>query len=116
MQLQHLVIVRCENLLLLLSGLTLYWHFHFSWLYFCYFILVPDLAMVGYLFNNRAGAFLYNLTHNYVLPIILLAFYPLYPQVLMLALIWIVHIGFDRALGYGLKSPQGFKKTHLLSE
>jgi hypothetical protein len=28
-------------------------------------------------------------------------------------LIWCAHIGFDRALGYGLKSPEGFRFTHL---
>ncbi|NMM27217.1 MAG: DUF4260 domain-containing protein, partial [Glaciimonas sp.] len=30
-----------------------------------------------------------------------------------LALIWFVHIGVDRMLGYGLKYPEGFKVTHL---
>ena len=28
-------------------------------------------------------------------------------------LIWIVHIGVDRTLGYGLKYPTDFKDTHL---
>ena len=32
---------------------------------------------------------------------------------LSLALIWLAHIGFDRALGYGLKYAQGFGWTHL---
>lgn len=30
-----------------------------------------------------------------------------------LALIWVAHIGFDRALGYGLKYASGFGDTHL---
>ena len=30
-----------------------------------------------------------------------------------LALIWLVHIGVDRAVGYGLKYPGGFRETHL---
>ena len=29
------------------------------------------------------------------------------------ALIWLVHIGGDRAIGYGLKYPTRFKDTHL---
>ena len=29
------------------------------------------------------------------------------------ALIWLAHIGFDRALGFGLKYPTFFKDTHL---
>jgi hypothetical protein len=32
---------------------------------------------------------------------------------LSLATIWIAHIGFDRALGYGLKYGSGFTHTHL---
>ena len=32
---------------------------------------------------------------------------------LSLGLIWLAHIGFDRALGYGLKYTQGFRYTHL---
>jgi hypothetical protein len=30
-----------------------------------------------------------------------------------IALIWLTHIGIDRALGYGLKYPSGFKDTHV---
>ncbi len=29
------------------------------------------------------------------------------------ALVWLAHIGFDRALGYGLKYAEGFGFTHL---
>jgi hypothetical protein len=29
------------------------------------------------------------------------------------SLIWIAHIGADRAIGYGLKYPSAFKDTHL---
>jgi hypothetical protein len=29
------------------------------------------------------------------------------------ALIWLAHIGLDRALGYGLKYGSGFRDTHL---
>jgi hypothetical protein len=29
------------------------------------------------------------------------------------ALIWLAHIGMDRALGFGLKYPTGFRDTHL---
>jgi hypothetical protein len=33
--------------------------------------------------------------------------------VLWVTSIWTAHIGFDRALGYGLKDTSGFKNTHL---
>ena len=32
---------------------------------------------------------------------------------MQLALIWLVHIGADRLLGYGLKYPTAFGETHL---
>ena len=32
---------------------------------------------------------------------------------LPVALIWVAHIGADRALGYGLKYPQSIETTHL---
>jgi len=35
------------------------------------------------------------------------------PLVLSLAMIWLAHIGFDRAQGYGLKYGAGFGFTHL---
>jgi hypothetical protein len=36
-----------------------------------------------------------------------------HPAALPLALIWTAHLGFDRALGFGLKYPTRFKDTHL---
>jgi len=35
------------------------------------------------------------------------------PLVLSIAMIWLAHIGIDRALGYGLKYSKGFGFTHL---
>ena len=35
------------------------------------------------------------------------------PLFLRTALIWFAHIGLDRALGFGLKFPLGFRVTHL---
>ena len=35
------------------------------------------------------------------------------PLLLSIAMIWLAHIGIDRALGYGLKYPAGFSFTHL---
>jgi hypothetical protein len=32
---------------------------------------------------------------------------------IQISLIWFAHIGFDRALGYGLKYGLGFRVTHL---
>jgi hypothetical protein len=78
-------------------------------------IFVPDLAMLGYLMNARAGAWIYNAFHVYTLPMMLLvgAFLAGQPVGMQIAVIWLAHIGADRMLGYGLKYESGFKDTHL---
>jgi hypothetical protein len=80
---------------------------------FLYLFLLPDIALLGYLANAKAGAILYNSTHSYIGPL-LLAFAATYePGTLGFAAIWAAHIAFDRALGYGLKELRGFHYTHL---
>ena len=75
--------------------------------------LGPDIAMLGYLANVRLGASLYNLAHLVALPAVLAAVALITHRsgLLSFALIWIAHIEFDRALGYGLKYPTFFKDT-----
>ena len=86
-----------------------------SGLLFALLFLVPDVFMLGYLRNPRFGALVYNLGHTYLTPLVLTGIWLLAstPALLWVSLIWIAHIGFDRALGYGLKDSSGFKNTHL---
>ncbi|WP_434288579.1 DUF4260 domain-containing protein [Celeribacter sp. SCSIO 80788] len=75
----------------------------------------PDLSFAAYAFGPRAGAFAYNLLHLYgfgaCIGLVGLIFAQ--PVLAALGLLWIGHAGADRALGYGLKSPQSFVITHL---
>jgi hypothetical protein len=108
------VTLRIEGLLELLVALALYAHLSESWTTFAIFFLVPDLALLGYLVNARTGAAAYNATHSYAGPALtVLAGLTFVPGAIPYALIWAAHIGFDRALGYGLKSREGFAQTHL---
>jgi hypothetical protein len=77
--------------------------------------LVPDLSFAGYLAGPRIGAIVYNAAHSTLAPAALMAagFALASPLVLSIAMIWLAHIGFDRALGYGLKYSDGFGFTHL---
>jgi hypothetical protein len=71
--------------------------------------------MVGYLAGTTIGAAAYNAAHTYALPVTL-ATVGLIVDVkvaVQLGLIWLTHIGVDRAIGYGLKYRTGFKDTHL---
>ncbi|HUG95007.1 MAG TPA: DUF4260 domain-containing protein [Pleomorphomonadaceae bacterium] len=78
-------------------------------------LLAPDLSMLGYLAGPRVGAVTYNLVHNWALPVglglLAIAIGELWP--LLAASAVAAHVGWDRALGYGLKLPTGFKDTHL---
>jgi len=78
--------------------------------------LAPDLAMIFYLFGPRLGASLYNSTHLYAGGALLGGIghaFGLSAALTDLGLVWLAHVGFDRALGYGLKDISGFSDTHL---
>jgi hypothetical protein len=100
------------------ASLFAYQHNHFSWLLFALLFPVPDASMIGYAVNARIGAITYNGIHTYIFPL-MLGGYALWTGKhlpLLLALIWMAHIGFDRMLGFGLKYSSRFKDTHLDSE
>jgi hypothetical protein len=111
-----LITLRLEGFVVFLTAVAVYAWLGASWLMFVVLFLAPDLAMLGYLASPRVGAVLYNLVHIYALPLALAAFGLLaaQPVACALALIWIAHIGGDRALGYGLKYATRFGDTHLL--
>ena len=108
-------LLRTEGLLLLVSTVALYARFGSGWGLFALLFLVPDLSFAGYLLGPRIGALAYNMMHSTVGPLTLAAVSLVFDQhlILALALIWLAHIGLDRALGYGLKQARGFGFTHL---
>ncbi|UUZ74217.1 DUF4260 domain-containing protein [Polaromonas sp. P1(28)-8] len=75
----------------------------------------PDLSFLGYLAGSRVGALSYNSAHSYIGAIACLVAGSLLlaPVLSCVGVIWCAHIGFDRALGYGLKYSVGFSFTHL---
>jgi hypothetical protein len=109
------LILRLEGLALLIVAAVLYWRLGASWWLFAILFLAPDLSMLGYLAGGRTGAIAYNAVHTLVGPLALALAGLLYPafELITLALIWAAHIGFDRALGFGLKYEAGFGFTHL---
>ncbi len=100
---------------MLLLGILLFTFLHYAWWVFPALILVPDISMAGYLFNNRIGAIFYNLFHHKGIAILLyLAGTLAGSSVMMLAgIILFSHSSLDRMLGYGLKHPDSFHHTHL---
>lgn len=87
----------------------------YDWWIFPAFLLAPDLGMLGYLLNNRTGAWTYNLLHHQTLAILvgLSGFILTIPALQLAGLILFGHSAMDRALGYGLKYTDSFQHTHL---
>lgn len=109
------LLLRLEGLCVLMATLYANAKWGMPWGTFALYFLVPDVSFVGYLASPRVGAVAYNLAHSYLGAIACLMAGLLLPAptVLSIGIIWCAHIGFDRALGYGLKYDQGFGYTHL---
>ena len=108
-------LLRLEGAVVLGVALAAYAQFGAGWGVFALWLLAPDLSLLGYVAGARVGAALYNAAHSYAGPVVLLAFGVLAatPWAVAGGLIWLTHIGLDRALGYGLKYAAGFAFTHL---
>jgi hypothetical protein len=109
------ILLQLEGVVPVVVAMIAYHKLEASWLTFALLFLVPDVAMVGYVFGSAAGSRIYNAAHTYLAPFLLgIAGYVVpSPALLPLALIWVAHIGIDRSLGYGLKYQTAFKDTHL---
>jgi hypothetical protein len=108
-------LTRLEDLFLGILAFYLFLELPIAWWWFFVLLLLPDVSMLGYLFNPRVGAYLYNIVHHRAVSI---AFFILggllgLPWMQALALIVFAHSSLDRVMGYGLKYPDSFQHTHL---
>lgn len=112
---QPKLLLHLEGLTVFATAIALYWQIGGSWLLFALLLLAPDLGMLGYLHSKSLGATTYNIVHTYAIPVALsmIGLFSGNMLLLQLGLIWIAHIGMDRAVGYGFKYPDAFKDTHL---
>jgi hypothetical protein len=106
---------RLENAVISAVSVFIYYRLGFNFLILIFLFPVFDLSMLGYLVGKRAGAWSYNLVHNFIPPVILILSGLEFSSDLALGagLIWIIHVSLDRALGFGLKTESGFSHTHL---
>ncbi|TMM58369.1 DUF4260 family protein [Maribacter algarum] len=107
--------LKIEELFMFVLGVYLFSLLPYEWWWFLVLILAPDIGMVGYLFGNKVGAFMYNLFHHkgVAIAIYLLGVYLSSPVVQLMGVILFAHSAMDRIMGYGLKYDKGFKYTHL---
>ena len=108
-------LLRLEGAVVLALALSAYAHLGGRWGWFAALFLLPDLSLLGYLAGARVGAVAYNAAHSYVGPALLalVAVGVGAPSWRLGVAIWVAHVGFDRAMGYGLKYATAFGDTHL---
>ena len=108
-------ILRLEELMMLLLSAWMLYFFGAAW--WCYLLMLigPDISMIGYLAGNKVGAVSYNLFHHKGIAIaFIIAGARLNNTALMFTgIILFGHSSLDRFAGYGLKTFEGFKFTHL---
>ena len=106
---------RIEAMAVLLASIYFYNHLHFNFLLFILLLFSIDIFMLGYLIDNKVGAYTYNIGHSLIIPLIILVAGVVSGNRILVgfSLIWFAHIGLDRTLGYGLKFMTGFGNTHL---
>lgn len=108
-------ILKLEEAGMLLMGCLMYAQLHLSWWIFLALFLLPDIGMLGYVFNPRTGALTYNLFHHRGIAVLLWVsgVVASVPALQVAGIIIFSHSCFDRILGYGLKYSDDFKHTHL---
>jgi len=109
------ILIKLEEVLMLLLGVYLFSLLDYSWWWFAGLILAPDIGMLGYLMGDKAGAIGYNLFHHKGLAIAIyfIGVYLFLPLLQLIGVILFSHSSLDRVMGYGLKYNKGFKYTHL---
>lgn len=106
---------RIEALVFMLAAMFIYNDLGHSWLLFALLFFLPDLSLFSYIKGPELGAVVYNTMHCFTWPL-LLGFYSYVfadTSVQPLALIWLSHCAFDRAIGWGLKYDDSFCNTDM---
>ena len=107
--------LKIEEFAQFIFGIFLFSQLEFSWWVFPALLLLPDIGMLGYLFNTKVGAVTYNLFHHKAVAILFIIAGMLYFGEIctLIGVILFSHSAMDRIFGYGLKYSDSFKNTHL---
>lgn len=110
--------LKLEELAIFLAcGVALY-SLQVQWWWYILLLLGPDISFIGYLGGNKVGAVTYNIFHHkgIAVALIALSFFMRIEQgeiILFIGIVLFGHSSMDRFFGYGLKTFEGFKYTHL---
>ena len=106
---------RLEALAVMLAAMYVYQYMGYSWMMFALLFFVPDLSLFSYVKGPQVGQVVYNTLHCFTWPILLgiYAYFNAETTLQAIALIWLSHCAFDRAIGWGLKYNDSFCSTDM---
>lgn len=112
------ILIQLEELTMFLGCIYLFSRLNLKWWWFPLLLILPDLGMLGYLVNPATGAFTYNIVHFKGVGVVI-GLYGLAKnnrKLMLVGIILLAHATMDRAIGAGLKYPDGFWHTNLSSK
>ena len=91
--------------MLALLSFYLFLALDFDWWWFPLLFFVPDVSMLGFFINRKAGGLTYNIIHHKALSVslYLLGSFIQMPGLQLAGLVMLGHSSLDRALGFGLQ-------------
>lgn len=98
-------LTRLEEITLVALSLYLFLALDYAWWWFPLLFFLPDVSLLGYLINSRAGTIMYNVIHHKALAVLLYlggSFMQL-PALQLAGVVLFGHSSFDRALGFELQ-------------
>lgn len=108
-------LLKIEEVFLFFLSIFLFAKLEIAWWWFPVLLFTPDIGMVGYFFNNKIGAIIYDVIHHRAVSISIYVIGAMvFSQVIQLiGIILFAHSTLDRVFDFGLKYPDNFKHTHL---
>lgn len=107
--------LKLEEIGCLALSIALFTTLDYPWWVYLALFLTPDLAMLGYVWNPKIGAFLYNVFHHKGLAVLFILVGVAFDEqvVTLTGSILLGHAAMDRIWGFGLKYSDSFQHTHL---
>ena len=97
--------IKLEELTLVLLSFYLFLALDYAWWWFPVLFFLPDISLLGYVINQKAGSVTYNFIHHKGLAVILylLGSFAQHPGLQAAGLVLFGHSSFDRFLGFELQ-------------
>ena len=101
-------LIKLEEVGLVLLSFYLFLTLDYAWWWFPLLFFLPDISLIGFLINKKAGAITYNFIHHKALSfaLYLLGSLTQIPAFQLVGLVMFGHSSFDRVLGFELQRTE----------